>query len=159
MSKFYDHQDNDVSDTDNVLNERIQFMSENFALEDFLEFNPTRDFLEQNFVWEFEKKCEEPLERFYKGEVDYCRADLSTLFNNEINYEHRGIFQAIVFNHIKPKYDLDPLYCDASLCNIFLARYEDQLHLQEQERLKKQRENYKKNTTGKTFDWSTKTYK
>ena len=157
MSKFYDHQDDDILDTDEALYERVQFMSNNFTLEDFLGFDKTRDFLEQNYVWEFEKRCEEPLERFYKVEVDYCQGLRSTLFNNERNYEHRGIFQAIVFNHIKPKYDLDSLYCDASLCNRFIEQYEDQVHSLEREQ---QLENYKKDSnTRKIFDWSTKTYK
>ena len=161
MSKYYD--DNPVdnpSDSDDGLCEKGQYLKENFTLEDFLEFSKTKEILDQNHLWKFERNCEVILEKFYKAEVDFCQGDLSTLFNNETGYENRGYFEAVVFNHVKPKYDLELLYDNPSFCNSFIEFHDKKVAENIAERLRLQRENYNKTeNAGKKFDWSPKTYK
>jgi len=153
------HYDNDP-DEDSALQNRIESMENNYTLEDFMKYDKTRDILEQNYIWEFEKVCEETLNHFYESEVDFCKADLSTLFNNESNHENCGAFRAIVFKHVRPKYDLNLIYYDEKLCKTFIQYHEEHIKDKEMERLKKQRENYSKmDNSGKTFAWGTKSYK
>lgn len=153
------HYDND-SNEDSVLQNRIESMENNYTLEDFMKYDKTRDILEQNYIWEFEKVCEETLNRFYESEVDFCKSDLSALFNNESNYENCGVFRAIVFKHVRPKYDLNLIYYDENLCKSFIQYHEEHIKDKEEERLQKQRENYSNmDNSGKTFEWGTKSYK
>lgn len=161
MPKRYTDDINEYnSDSDEGLCERGQYLKDNFTLEDFLEFDKTREILQQNFMWKFDNECETLLENFYKAEVDYCNSDLSTLFINEKDYENRGFFEAIVFNHVKPKYDLDLLYENPHFCSSFLEFHQEKSEELERERLRLQRENYNKTkNAGKTFDWNLKTYK
>ena len=71
-----------------------------------------------------------------------------------------GIFQAIVFNYVKPKYDVEVLYDNPSLCRSFIEHHGDKSAEEEKERLEEQRENYKKTSNaGKIFNWSSKSYK
>ena len=81
MPKRYTDDINEYnSDSDEGLCERGQYLKDNFTLEDFLEFDKTREILQQNFMWKFDNECETLLENFYKADVDYCNSDLSTLF-------------------------------------------------------------------------------
>ena len=158
--KIYTHYFDVDDDEDKILEERVQYLKDNYTLEDFLKYDKTREVLEQNYIWQFDKECEIILNNFYEGEVEFCQADLSTLFYNESNNEHLSDFCAIVFHHVKPKYDLDNIYYDEGLCKSFLIYHEEHINDAEEERLKKQRDSYKKmDNAGKKFDWGTRTYK
>lgn len=161
MPKRYSETYNDCSsDSEEDLCERGQYLKDNFTLDDFLEFDKTKDILRQNFIWKFDRECETILENFYKGEVDHCNSDLSTLFTNEKEYENRGFFEAVVFNHVKPHYNLEQLYDNPHFCNSFLEFHQDKYEEAEKERLHIQRENYNKTkNSGKIFDWKVKTFK
>ena len=155
----YDHYDEDYDSEAEVL-ERIKHLEENYTLEDFLDFPKTREVLEQHFIWNFEKDCDDRLDSFYESEVEFCQSDFSTLFINEREFDHKGDFRGIIFKHIKPKYDLDLVYYDDALCKSFEDFHEENKKIKEEERLRKVRENYSKtNNAGKSFDWGTKTYK
>ena len=154
--EFAQHDNN----SDDEESEQVKFMKENFTLEDFLAFKPTQEILEQNRLWEFDKKCDELLEKFYMAEVDFCKCNMSTLFINETDYANRGYFNAIVAHHVKPVYNLDVIYDNLSLCKLFMDHHQDRRVEIERERMQKLREMYKKTSNaGKTFDWSTKSYK
>ena len=76
MSKYYDDNPGDIpTDSEDCLCEKGQYLKDNFTLEDFLEFSKTKEILDQNHLWEFERNCEVILEKFYKAEVDFCQGD------------------------------------------------------------------------------------
>ncbi len=158
--KAYVHHFDVEDDEDKITKERIQYLKDNYTLEDFMKYDKTQEVLEQNYIWQCDKYCDTILNNFYKAEVEYCKADLSTLFYNEEYNDHLSDFCAIVFRHVKPVYDLDNIYYDEALCNGFIKYHEEHINDGEEERLRKQRENYKKMANaGKKFDWGTKTYK
>mgnify|MGYP006210869767 CR=1 FL=1 len=158
--KKYVHYFDVENEDDKNLEERIDYLKSNYTLDDFLKYDKTREVLEQHYIWDFDKECDFIINNFYKGEVDFCKADLSTLFNNESNYDHVINFRSIIFRHVKPKYNLDNVYYDEGLCRGFITYHEEHVNDDEEERLREQRENYKKTSNaGKTFDWGAKTYK
>jgi hypothetical protein len=158
--KKYVHYFDVENEDDKNLEERIDYLKSNYTLDDFLKYDKTRDVLEQNYIWDFDKECDSIINNFYKSEVDFCKADLSTLFNNESNYDHIANLRSIIFRHVKPKYNLDNVYYDEVLCRSFITYHEEHVNDDEEKRLRIQRENYKKmSNAGKTFDWGTKTYK
>ena len=83
------------------------YLKENYDLQDFLNYTKTRDILNKNSRWVYENKMDDIIAAFYKGEVDFNKADNSTLFANEQNYKRLGIFQAMVYTCLEPKYDLE----------------------------------------------------
>lgn len=148
------------NNSDEEGSEEVEFMKENFTLEDFLAFKPTQEILEQTRIWDFDKKCNELLEKFYMAEVDFCKCNISTLFINETDYSNRGYFNAIVAHHVKPVYNLDVIYDDLSLCKLFMEQHQDRRVEIERERMQKLHDTYEKTDgAGKTFDWSTNSYK
>jgi hypothetical protein len=154
MTDYYEHPESDCDEADQILNERVNYMSSNFTLEDFLEFDKTRDFLTQNYLWQFEQTCGEALEKFYENEVNFCRKDMSTLFKNEINHTNSELFKSIVLNNLEPIYDLDMIYCDESLSRIFVEQREEQSR-KNKERKNKERLNTNVPTV-KKFNWENK---
>ena len=155
MTHYDERQDNDCEECDQMLNERTEFMSSNFTLEDFLAFDKTRDFLTQNYLWQFEKTCGVVLDKFYENEVNYCRQDMSTLFKNETNHINIGLFKSIVFKYVEPIYDHDMIYCDASLCRSFVEQHEEQARKKKYER-RMLLNNNKDGPIAKKFDWGDK---
>jgi hypothetical protein len=138
-----------------------QILKECFKLEDFLNYHQTREILENEFRWEYEKKCEPVLEDFWEKQVNMCRNSGATLFDNEVDLGHVGTFLGTVFSHLKPQYNLEIFYDTPSLASAMVNTHEDRKHLLGKERLQDIRENYveSSNNANKKFDWSTKTYK
>ena len=158
--RYIDNNNEESSDSENDVCEKGEYIRDNFTLEDFVAFDKTRNILHQNYIWEFDKECGVLLENFYKGEVKYCQRDQSTLFANEKDQNNYGYFENLVFNHVKPKYELDLLYNNPDLCTSFLDFNKDRVEEIEKERLRVQRENYSKTkNANKTFDWTLKTHK
>ena len=69
----YAYDDEDLEEDEETIRER-QILKECFKEEDFLEFQETREILEQEFRWKFEKELEPKLEGFWEKQVDMCRA-------------------------------------------------------------------------------------
>ena len=136
------------------------FLKNNFTIEDFLNYKDTREILDRNARWDFEKNLDEILENFYKGEVDYSQHDLSTVFSLEKNYSKLGYLQAIVYNNIKPKYDLDMFYLQPILAKSMVESYDERMKENGELRLQNLRDEYKKSDNAyKKFNWGSKTYK
>jgi hypothetical protein len=133
---------------------------ESFSLDDFLKFPETREILLQEHKDEFETKLEPPIHNFFRQEVSFCQQSYSTLFANERDCEHIGIFKAIVFNNIIPNHDLDIFIDNPRLAKSMVNTYNERCAREEEDRLEKIKEGYACNETAtKTYDWATKTYK
>jgi len=157
--KDYTYADEDEYDEETIRDRQI--LKECFKLEDFLTFHQTRDILENEFRWNYEKKCESLLETFWKKQVDICRNRDSTLFDNEVNYSHMGTFLGTVFSNLQPQYDLEIFYDTPSMASTMVKTHEERKDKLNLERLENIREKYKdsSNNANKKFDWSTKVYK
>jgi len=156
----YAYDDEDLEEDEETIRER-QILKECFKEEDFLEFQETREILEQEFRWKFEKELEPKLEGFWGKQVDMCRNQGSTLFDNEIDYAHVGTFIGTVFEYLKPKYDLEIFYDCPQLAKSMVNTHEERKKRIAEQRVKDIRENYKKSSdnANKKFDWTTKSYK
>ena len=96
----YDEDEEDYSEMGN-------YLKDTFNLHDFLNFNKTREILERNNRWKVEKDLDVKMKNFYKGEIDYNKADNASMFANELNYKNLGIFQSLIYGNLKPKYNLE----------------------------------------------------
>jgi len=133
---------------------------ESFSLDDFLKFQETREILLNQHRFEFETRLEPGIHNFFQKEVSFCQQSYSTLFANERDCEHIGIFKAIVFNNIEPNHDLDIFTDNPRLAKSMVNTYKERCAREEEERLKKIKEGYASNETAtKTYDWTTKSYK
>jgi len=149
----------DESDSDEEAHD-VKILKQSFDLKDFLNFGPTRQILEQEYEWKFDCDCDDALDKFFRNEVNYCQASMSTLFNNEIDYEHMGIFKNLVFNNLMPNYDLEVFYNNPQLAKTMVQSYEERQIAKEKQRLAEIRKNYENSkNAGKKFDWGTRTYK
>jgi hypothetical protein len=159
---FLEHaySDEDAEEDEETIRER-QILKECFKMEDFLEFPDTREIMEQEFRWKFEKELEPKLEAFWEKQVDMCRNQGSTLFDNEIDFSHVGDFIGTVFNYLKTNYDLEIFYDNPSLAKNMVNTYNARKQEQSNQRMVEIRENYKKSSenANKKFDWTTKSYK
>lgn len=136
------------------------YLKNTFSLDDFLDFDKTREILEKNSRWEYEKKLEKDIEIFYKGEIEYNKADLSSMFANEYNYKNLGIFQSLIYTLLKPKYDLEIFYLNPEYAKEMVESLEERAIEKEKQRLDNIRNNYLTlENSKKSFDWKTKTYK
>jgi|TARA_B100000795_G_scaffold199322_1_gene153179 uncharacterized protein involved in type VI secretion and phage assembly len=133
---------------------------ESFSLEDFLKFPATRDVLLEEHKYEFETRLEPAIHNFFRKEVGFCQKSYSTVFANERELEHIGIFKAIVFNNIEPNHDLEIFSDNPRLAASMVNTYKERCAREEEDRLKKIKEGFASNSaTIKTYDWSAKTYK
>ena len=161
MSKKYSHiEDIDDSNEDEEYNEMGIYLKENYELSDFLNYKKTCDILAVNSRWQYEKDMDELVEFFYKGEVDYNKSDNSSMFANEQNYKNLGIFQALLYTCLEPKYDLDIFYLTPILAKDMVESMEDRKLESHRLWRKDIQEQYSQsNNINKKFNWSTKTYK
>ncbi len=137
-----------------------RYLKNTFSLHDFLEYGKTREILERNRRWQYEKKLEKDIEFFYKGEIDYNKTDLSSMFANEDNYKNLGFFQYLVYSQLKPKYDLEIFYLNPEYAREMVESIEERAIEKEKQRLNNIRNNYLKlDNSKKSFNWKTKTYK
>ena len=60
----YDEEDEEYSEIGN-------YLKDNFNLDDFLNFDKTREILEKNCRWQVEKDLDSIITNFYKGEIDF----------------------------------------------------------------------------------------
>ena len=136
------------------------YLKNNFNLDDFLNFSKTREILERNNRWEIEKDLDDKITDFYKGEIDYNKADNASMFANELNYKNLGIFQSLVYSNLKPKYDLEIFYDNPEYAKEMVESLDDRILEKQQERLKNIRNNYlQTDNANKKFNCKSKTYK
>ena len=138
-------------------------LKENFKLEDFLACDETREILEQNWLYTFNKKCEKEIWDFYENECDEKHACFSSLlyYDTEGYGSFAGKLSAIIFNHIQPEYDLEYFYNYPYLAKPLIEHRNNKKKRDEEEHKRLVHENYEKNSKnkGKIFNWATKTYK
>ena len=118
-----DYDEFNMNEEDNV-NEIVEILKDNFDLEDFLEFKPTRETLYREAQWEFQDKFEPKLEKFYKDEIVYCQNSESTLFDHEVDNEHLYDFFNLVKRNLETKFDLNVFYNNPWLAKSMLDTYE-----------------------------------
>ena len=147
-------------DDDEEYTEMGNYLKDNFNLDDFLDFDKTREILERNNRWNVEKNLDSIISDFYKGEIDYNKTDNASMFANELNYKNLGIFQSLVYSNLKPKYDLEIFYTNPEYSKEMVESLDDRKLEKQQERLENIRNNYlKTDNANKKFNWSTKSYK
>ena len=150
----------EYNEEDEEYSEMGNYLKDNFDLDDFLNFDKTREILERNCRWEVEKDLDSIITNFYKGEIDYNKADNASMFANELNYKNLGIFQVLVYSNLKPKYNLEIFYLHPEYAREMVESLDDRLLEKQHERLENIRNNYlMTNNANKEFNWSTKTYK
>ena len=66
-------------ETNNEMN--IEFLKDVFTMDDFLNCEQTKYFLDQDYDWKHQK-YEEELYGFYTNEVTYCKENLDPYFSN-----------------------------------------------------------------------------
>ena len=142
-------------------NRKSQILKECFNLEDFLEFQETKEILEDDFGENFEKECVPQLKSFWEKQVDMCREKDSTLFKHEVDHSHFDTFLDTVFEYLVPNYNLELFYESPDLADNMVRTYTEREKIYNEQRLADIRENYKKSSinANKSFDWTTKTYK
>ena len=151
---------NENEEDEKVIRDR-QILKECFKLKDFLDYPQTRDILENEFMWGYEKNCESKLESFWEQQVNLCRNTGATLFDNEVELSHIGTFLGTVRSYVKPQFDLEIFYDTPSLASTMVKTHEDRKHESKTARLEELRNNYAEssNNANKDFDWTSKSYK
>ena len=139
---------------------RRKLIKETFTEEDFLSCDKTRQILEDEFFWDWEKRGEPKVEQFYQGMRKEMQGKYSTPLFYDIDGEFGVKLTGIVFSHLKKKYDISIFHDCPDLAEPLIRRYDE---IQD---MKKQAQKAYRNRnlgigikTNKKFDWATKTYK
>ena len=117
--------------------------------------------MEQDSWNTFEYNCLDVIDEFYQNEREEFRDALSTLFYYDTCGDFVCHLKEIIMNNVTLNYDLEVFYDNPNLAKPLLDNYNEI----QKEKLKQHRENivnnYKENNNndGKTFNWTTKTYK
>jgi len=147
--------------TDDELYEyRRKLIKDTFTEDDFLSCDKTRQILEDEFFWDWEKRGEPKVEQFYQGIRKEMQGKYSTPLFYDIDGEFGGKLTDIVFSHLKKEYDISVFHDCPDLAEPLIQRY-DEIQEAKKEALKARRN---QSTgigikTNKKFDWATKTYK
>ena len=128
-----------------------QVWREKYTLEDFLKCDKTREILEQNWFYEFNRKYEPEIEKIYESERIYCQENTSTLFY----YDRCGSFVShlttMLFEYIKPRYDLEFFYNNPNLAKPLIEKMKNIKQEQEEEHKRLIKENYQQHQTQENF--------
>jgi hypothetical protein len=112
MSQEVDFNNEKLSE-DPILNEILiqeRYLKENYKEEDFLKNEKTREILTENFIENFERKLCSNLEFFYERERLEHRDSVSNMFHYDTNGSFFSELKGIIYEHIKPRYNLEILY-------------------------------------------------
>lgn len=160
-SKISEENNVDIMEEEEIDDEMSEILKQNYKLEHFLECEVTRNILEQDSWDTFEYNCLDVIDEFYQNEREEFRDALSTLFYYDICGDFVCHLKEIIMNNVTLNYDLEIFYDNPNLAKPLLDNYNEI----QKEKLKQHRENivnnYKENNNndGKTFNWTTKTYK
>ena len=135
-------------------------IKETFTEEDYLSCDKTREILENEFFWKWEKKGEPCIEEFYNG----MRNEMQGRYATPLFYDTTGEFSSkltgIVYKHLKREYDISIFHDCPDLAEPLVRKYDE---IQENKKIKN-KISHKRNEgvnikVTKKFDWGTKTYK
>ena len=139
--------------------------------DDFLKCDDTREILENEFLWSYQKNMEPLLEKFYLERRSDMYDNGTTIFYYDVHADFFSELNEIIFRHLKKEYDFSIFLDNPSFANPVIAKYEA-VYLDEDENKKKlkndthidQSENNSQNEEKtsnniKSFDWATKKYK
>ena len=114
----------DFSDEDDVLKEET-YLRENLTEEDFLNYEPTRDLLYENFMETLERGLLKNVEIFYEAE----RNEMVNCISNMFYYDQHGSFiselNGIIYSHIKQEYNLELIYDNPHIARPLIKNYDD----------------------------------
>ena len=151
--------ENIINSDDEEIDERAEFLKENFTLADFLKDNKTCEILELNSIWKIDKELYGPIEDFYKSSVDYNKTKHSLLFANENSYRNLGKLQGVVHRCLEKQYDLNVIYDNPSYAISMVENYNNRIKDEEIARKIKIKEEYNKQVTSNMkFNWATKKF-
>lgn len=111
--------ENNYTDSENE-EELVKIIKDRYSLKDFLKHPIIGGILVENAIQTYENTAEKEIENFYKEEVDFCNNSGATIFNNEIDFAHRGDLMKIIFRNIRLKYNENILYNDPDLVKEFV---------------------------------------
>ena len=147
------------SEDEEEIDERAEFLKENFTLVDFLKDSKTYETLELNHIWKVDKELYGPIEDFYKSSVDYNKTKHSLLFANENSYRNLGKLQGVVHKCLEKRYDLNVIYDNPSCAISMVENYNNRIKDEEIARKIKIKEDYNKQVTANMkYNWDTKKF-
>jgi hypothetical protein len=150
----------EMMDDEEFYNYKKNLIKESFTEDDYLSCDKTRQILEDDFFWRWERKGEPCVEDFYNG----IRKETQGKFSTPLFYDTTGEFSSkltgIVYKYLKREYDISIFHDCPSLADPLVRKYDE---IQENKKIRntishKLNEGVNIKTTNK-FDWSTKTYK
>jgi len=137
---------------------RRNLIKEMFTEEDFLSCTITRERLQNEFIWEWEKNLVPEIEDYYNG----MRTQTQETFATPLFYDKDGSFSSqltgIVYKHLKKEYDISIFHDCPNLANPLIKQYEE-IQQKKRDSLKQRQKINGGIISNKKFDWVTKTHK
>jgi len=141
----------DFSDEDDVLKEET-YLRENLTEDDFLNYEPTRDLLYENFMETLERGLLKNVEIFYEAE----RKEMVNCISNMFYYDQHGSFiselNGIIYSHIKQEYNLELIYENPHIARPLIKNYDDIMNRNKKK--EEPKKNQKKEEIKKDFNWA-----
>ena len=141
----------DFSDEDDVLKEET-YLRENLTEDDFLNYEPTRDLLYENFMETLERGLLKNVEIFYEAE----RKEMVNCISNMFYYDQHGSFiselNGIIYFHIKQEYNLELIYDNPHIARPLIKNYDDIMNRNKKK--EEPKKNQKKEEIKKDFNWA-----
>ena len=140
-----------MEDEDEVLKEET-YLRENLTEEDFLNYEPTRDLLYENFMETLERGLLKNVEIFYEAE----RKEMVNCISNMFYYDQHGSFiselNGIIYSHIKQEYNLELIYNNPHIARPLIKNYDDIMNRNKKK--EEPKKNQKKEEIKKDFNWA-----
>ena len=141
----------DFSDEDDILKEET-YLKENLTEEDFLNYQPTRDLLYENFNDTLERGLLKNVEIFFEAE----RKEMVNSISNMFYYDQHGSFiselNGIIYSHIKQEYNLELIYENPHIARPLIKNYDDIMNRNKKK--EEPKKNQKKEEIKKDFNWA-----
>lgn len=155
---------------DELFEYKQSLIKETFTEDDFLQCDDTREILENEFLWKYQKNMEPLLEEFYLERRSDMYDNGATIFYYDVHADFFSELNHIIFRHLRKEYDFSLFSDNPNLANPVIAKYEA-VYMDEDKNTKKinndldvnnsknyNNDNEKQNNI-KSFDWATKKYK
>jgi len=128
---------------------KFQKIKKQFSLFHFLNFEPTKKLIENDYIQKYLDTAGKEISNFYTDLHYYNQLEYSTIFRFDNNKIAAAELSSIVFNNIKKEYNLDIFEDNPSLANSLIEHEKNK-----SKQTKKQFIPVKK----RIFNWKTKTY-
>ena len=156
-------EDIDKMTEDELFEYKQSLIKETFTEDDFLQCDDTREMLENEFLWNYQKNMEPLLEKFYLERRSDMYDNGTTIFYYDVHADFFSELNGIIFRHLRKEYDFSIFLDNPSFANPVIAKYEA-VYMDENKNTKTlknndQSENKEKQNNIKSFDWATKKYK